>query len=182
MKPLHQSYSNMGNWKFVMNSKNGDLEVGYDTRPVVIGGIIVITLCIALALIGYNIAESEHKVLFLIIGIGTAFVTGCLILATALSEKSNGPILVYSPSSDTLKIRDLKKTVSSASENVEFSSEKYRNKNNTNLHYRAEFNIIIDGERLKFLSHIYSEKFSPLISFAKKAKIRISHFTDKKRT
>ena len=180
MKPLHTSYSNTGAWKFVIDKRTNNLTVVYNSKVVIISALIISAICIGFGLLGYNYVEAEQKILFLIIGIGTAFLLCATMLGTAFSENSKGPILTYSKSSDTLKIRDLKKTIAQASHNVAFSCEKYKSKDGFSDEdggYRCEFNVLINGERTKFLSHSYINGFSPLIQFSVKAGIRVYHHT-----
>lgn len=176
MKPLHTSYSNLGQWTTVQSSDKNSLSVVYNFRGALIAASMISTLCVVLSSFAYLHVSGEARVLFLVIGIGTALLVSGIICATAFDEKGRGAILTYDRLADTLTIRDFGETVVGARKKVLFSDEAYPDTDGG----KYELNLVINGERRKFLSHTCSNGFDSILRFAEMIDFEVVRHEEKK--
>lgn len=145
MEPLFQNYSSMHSWELL--KINQIYELHRSGRGVFLGYfvfslILVVVGVVVLVVRGDGFGVSASYV---------AFVAAAVFLAIGFfhssSVKRSGPIFSYNPAEgiiefDSLKVRD-------ALERLTFSYEVHRGTSN---YPNSELNLILDGERRRFLS------------------------------
>ncbi|WAC19314.1 hypothetical protein OVA24_18975 [Luteolibacter sp. SL250] len=155
MKPLHTSYSNLGSWKPDRSPDGAELYLRYHARPIVTGAIFLFLICCIAAVLAAVHLPPDVKMKEGLIGIIilTGIVVPVVMVAHAAAAVKKGPLLSYHVSTDTLLVSDPPAKITPASERVSFSSEHFSDGD-----HRFEFNLVVDGERRKFLSSISSFK------------------------
>lgn len=147
MKRLHTSYHNLGSWKLVREPDHSALHIVYNAKPVILPAVLVFVLCGAFAAHVAQLPIASGKAL----AVGILAATGILVPAYmayySITEAGKKPLLTYRPTEDLLIVRDPALEIQGAYQRVSFSSEHFIE----GEHY-FEFNIVIDGERRKFLS------------------------------
>jgi hypothetical protein len=157
MTPLHNSYNNLGCWKLVRDS-DLKLHVIYNSRVAYISAIILFLLCaLFVGLLLHHLPSSSGKSLAVAIISATGVLTPGFMICYAKNQAEKGPLLTYNPSEDLLYVREPAAEIQGACQRVSFSSEHFKKHSE---HY-FEFNIVIDGERKKFLSSV-SDSFRQL--------------------
>ena len=158
MKPLHTSYSNLSSWKATADADGEGIRIDFDARPGIIHSVVVFVGCL-LAIIGLTQLDARKGKMaagYAILGI-TGCVTPICIVAGGMSEKKKGPILLYRTKTDTLQLPRLDRTIESARQCVYFSSEHY-----SGGRHLYELNVVINGQRLPFISATSSGNFKPV--------------------
>lgn len=148
MERLHRSYGNLATWRFVETGPD-DVMMTTDPRRAVASALLVAVICLggAVFAIGMTDQASRWWVVFwsaLIVAVG---VPGW-ILGEMMAERKKGCLLRYAGRDDVLELPRLGKVVDSARSRVRFSREHY---SDGSEHF-FEFNVVIDGHRLPFLS------------------------------
>ncbi len=161
MERLHTSYGNLGSWRL---SKLADsIVIKYNPAPAIITCSIVCILCglSAYWLFGVVTDTNQSKIN---LAIGT-LITAAVLYPTATllyiaSQYKKGDLIHFTPSTNTLNIPRIGLSIDNAMNRVYFSQEHFTDGNN---HF-FEYNIVIDGERHKFLSSSVSNGFKSVRS------------------
>lgn len=148
VKRLHTSYHNLGSWKLVREPDHSALHIVYNAKPVILPAVLVFVLCGVFAAHVAQLPIASGKAF----AVGILAITGILVPAGmgfyAFTETGKKPLLTYRPTDDLLIVRDPALEIQGAYQRVSFSSEHFLD---GGAHY-FEFNIVVDGERRKFLS------------------------------
>lgn len=151
MNRLHTSYHNLGSWKLVREQGGSKLFIVYNTRSTYIGAIILFVLCALFAfLLHRHLPSTPGKSLALTIISATGILTPAIMVGYAVNQAGKMPVLTYFQTEDLLIVREPDLKIQGACQRVSFSSEHFKE---LSEHY-FEFNILIDGERKKFLSSV----------------------------
>jgi len=159
MTRLHNSYNNLGSWKQVHDPSSGVVRFQFDRKPGIIKSILLLILC-TLAAIGLtNIRSNSGNNGARIAGIWLVAATGIFtplgILAHGLMQRREGDLLRYRPQDDFMEFPRMGLSIENAKQRVYFSSEHFTNSS----HHFFEFNLVLDGQRVKFLSSIAANGF-----------------------
>ncbi len=169
MKPLHTSYDNLGSWTMVGNHGSPETRVVYHALPVIVRGALVFLLCVAgAALLYFKLPPQEMKGVAIGIVVATGIITPAIIAAYVVNQTRKGPLLVYQASKDILVVSEPPLKIPSAYQRVSFSHERFYDGE-----YRHEFNLVVDGERKKFLSSSV-DSFSKISRFVGEMGFRVS--------
>lgn len=171
MKPLHTSYSNLSSWKATADADGEGIRIDFDTRRGTANAVAVFVGCL-LAIIGLtqlDARKGKMAVGYTILGI-TGCVTPICIVAGGLREKKKGPILLYQTKTDTLQLPRLDRTIEAARQSVYFSSEHYSGGSHV-----YELNVVINGERLPFISTTIRSNFKPVTKAIEGLGFAINH-------
>lgn len=158
MKPLHTSYSNLSSWKATADADGEEIRIDFDTRRGTVNAVAVFVGCL-LAIIGLtqlDARKGKMTVGYIILGL-TGIVTPITIVAGGIREKKKGPVLLYRTKTDTMQLPRLDQTIESARQSVYFSSEHYSGGS-----HRYELNVVINGQRLPFISATMRSNFKPV--------------------
>ena len=151
MNRLHSSYHNLGSWKLVREGKGAKLHIVYNAQSTYIGAAVLFALCILFAWLLYRyLPDTSGKSIALTIISATGVLSPGIMAGYAMSQTGKKPLLTYIPAEDLLIVREPAAEIHGAYQRVSFSSEHFKEHSD---HY-FEFNIVIDGERRKFLSSI----------------------------
>jgi len=155
MKPLHTSYSNLGSWKLDRAADGSEVYLSYHPKPIIATAIFVFVFCCAAAILAAIYLPPRAGIKGVSIGILalTGIAVPTIMTAYAYAAVKRGPLLAYRPSTDTLIVSEPALEITPASERISFSSEHFIDGD-----HRFEFNLVVDGERNKFLSSISSFK------------------------
>jgi hypothetical protein len=177
MKPLHTTYHNLGSWKMVGAARDPEVHIVYHALPVILSGLLVFSLCMAAAAALYFKLppEEEKKGLVVCFVAGIGVVVPSSMTAYAVSRSKKGPILTYKSPGDVLLISEPSLEITNAYQRVSFSFERYWDGGRND---RYEFNLMVDGERRKFLSSSV-DSFSKISGFVTEMGFRVSKHTIK---
>ena len=104
----------------------------------------------------------------------TGLVVPGIMMTRAHDLAGKNPLLSYQPSNDTLRIAEPSLEITPASGRVSFSFEHFIKHD----HY-FELNLVLDGERRKFLSPLSPDPFHPLARQIREMGFRVAEQTVK---
>jgi len=161
MKPLHASYHNLGSWTMVGEPGASEFRIVYHAFPVIASAVFLFLLCMAgAALLHFTLPPSvEMKGVAVGFVAATGIAVPAIMAAYAVSRSKKGPLLTYRASRDILLVSEPPLEISNAYQRVSFSRERFYDGE-----YRHEFNLVVDGERKKFLSSS-DDSFSKISGF-----------------
>jgi hypothetical protein len=152
MKQLHTSYSNLGSWRQVRDPLSGVIRFQFDQKRGVLTSILLFTLCMLaamwLASIRSNTGNDGARIAAVWILAATGVIIPLIIVFHGVSEQSKGDLIRYCIDQDVLELPRIGQSIDNARRRVSFSSENYTNRKD---HF-YELNIVLDGQRMKFLS------------------------------
>lgn len=167
MKPLHSSYHNLGSWRMLGKARDAEIRIVYHARPQILSAALLFFLCMAAAAVMYFKLPSGGAVVG--IAAGTGIVVPAIMVAYALSRSKKGPILTYQAPADILLVSEPPMEIPHAYQRVSFSRERFQDGDD----YGHEFNLVVDGERKKFLSSS-SDSFSKISGFVTEMGFRVT--------
>ena len=163
MKQLHTSYHNLGSWKVIRDSKSSVIRILFDQRIGIITSTILFVVCSAVAFWLYGINTNSGNDGARIAGVWILAITGILtplfIIAHGIAQRKKGDLIQYDIKNDVLELPRISTSIDHARARVHFSSEHFTDMSN---HF-FELNIIIDGQRTKFLSSSVSNGFRNIV-------------------
>lgn len=175
MKQLHTSYSNLGSWKSVHDHSSGVVSFQFDQRRGIFSSIFLFLLCILAAIWLSNIRSNAGNDGARVAGVWLLSVTGVavplIIITHGVLERRKGDLIRYDMSKDVLSLPRIERTVQEARQRVNFSSEHYAGSE----HHSFELNLVLDGERIKFLSSIEGNAFKSIIKSLESLGFSVSH-------
>jgi hypothetical protein len=131
----------------------------FDPGPGILTSILVFILCalavIGLATIRSNTGNDGARLVGIWIVAATGILTPLVILARGMKECRKGDLLRYRIHGDVMELPRENRSIENARQRVYFSSEHYSDGSN---HF-FEFNLVLDGQRLKFLSSSVANGF-----------------------
>jgi hypothetical protein len=175
MKRLHTSYSNLGSWRTIRDESSGEFRIGFDQRRGIYTAIILFALCIGgsvwLAGLDTDAGNDGARIAGAwLLGItGLAVPVGILLYGRSASRR--GDYLRYSSGRDLLELPQLGQSIQRAKERVYFSSEHFTDNN----HHFFELNLVLDGERVGFLSSSVANGFKPVARTLEQAGFAVNH-------
>lgn len=159
MKPLHTAYDNLGSWRTVHDSLSGVVRFQLDQRRGILTSILLFILCILAAIwlagVKSNTGNDGARIAGAWILATTGVVVPMIISSHGISEHSKGDLMRYNVNEDVLDLPRVGRSIENARQRVYFSSEHY-----IGLHQHVfELNLVLDGQRIKFLSSIFPNGF-----------------------
>ncbi len=161
MKPLHSSYGSAGPWKLERAADGSELRLNFNARPTHIAAGVLLAICSGAALfISFQLPPDAHmKGAMIAIFLLTGLTVPGIMAARAHEESGRNPLLTYLPGPDILRVSAPAMEISPASGRVSFSFEEFIRQGHS-----FEFNLVVDGERTKFLSALSADPFRALRS------------------
>ncbi len=159
MKPLHSHYATPGPWKLDRAADGSELHLNFNAKPTYIAAGVLLAICFGAALfISLRLPpEADIKGAMIAIFLLTGLAVPAVMAARVHEESGKNPLLSYLPGPDILKVSVPAMEISPASVRISFSFEEF-----IQHHHRFEFNLVVDGERMKFLSALSADPFRPL--------------------
>ena len=152
MKPLHKRYSNLTPLAFKDNGNSFSIEYSGLTQIVKSG--LTIIACLGAGIGVYLAVEDAFKVWFLAICVATAIGVALLTIFIQHKEKNKPPFMIFDSGSDVAKFPRNNEEIKEARGCLGFSHERYEAVKGGSY----ELNYVLEGQRHRFLSNVYSLK------------------------
>ncbi len=138
-----------------------EFRIVYHAFPVIFSAALLFLLCIAGAALLYFTLPPSVEMKGAAVGFvaATGVAVSSAMAAYAASRSKKGPLLTYQASRDILFVSEPPLEISNAYQRVSFSRERFYDGE-----YHHEFNLVVDGERKKFLSSS-DDSFSKISDF-----------------
>lgn len=147
MRPLQHSYHNLGRW--LVEKRDGEYHVIYDTAKTFQGGITIGAICLLLCVaLWYCVRDDQMAWVIPVVGIGTVLAVVGIGSSFSDEKQKVGPIFKYQPAIDVAAFPQDGVVVPGAKQRLEFSYEIYRE---TGGDSNSELNYFIDDIRHPFL-------------------------------
>jgi hypothetical protein len=131
----------------------------FDPRRGILASVLLFIFCSLaaywLAGVRSNIGNDGARIVGVWVLALTGVVVPAVILAHGFSERRKGDLMRYRLHEDSLELPRLDRTIENARQRVYFSSEHYVGPSD---HF-FELNLVLDGQRLKFLASIEKNAF-----------------------
>lgn len=175
MKQLHTSYSNLGSWRAIRDSNSGQLRIQFDQRRGIITSILLFVLCLIATVWLCGAENSSSNDGAKVAGIWIVSLTGLAvplgILSYGASQKKKGDLIRYNIKEDILELPRIQTTIEKARQRAYLSSEHFSNMSD---HF-FELNLVIDGQRTKFLSSSVANGFRNIVKPLESVGFAVNH-------
>jgi hypothetical protein len=175
MKRLHTSYSNLGSWRTIHNIPSGVVRVLFDQRRGIYTSIVLFILALVAAIWLSGLKVNTENNNLRITGVWILMITGVavplIILLYGWFQTRKGDYIRYDTSHNILNLPHIDQSIERAKERCYFSSEHFTD----NSDHFFELNLVLDGERLKFLSSSVANGFKPIIKTLQELGFSVNH-------
>jgi hypothetical protein len=175
MKQLHTTYSNLGPWKEVRDPLSGLIRIKFDQRRGLIICVLLFIFCMPsavwLAGISNDAGNDGVRIFGVWILAATSIIIPLIIVSLGIREHLKGDLIRYHSDDDILELPRTNQCIKNARQRVIFSSEHYTNCGDNFF----EFNVVLDGQRVKFLSSIAINSFKSLTKSLEASGFTVNH-------
>jgi len=175
MKQLHTSYSNLGSWTTIRDDPAGVVRIVFDQRRGIYTSVALFILCVAAAIWLAGLHSEAGNDGARLAGVWILGITGIAVPVSILlygrSAASKGDYIRFDSGRNYLVLPRLSQSIERARERVYFSSEHFTD---TNSHF-FELNLVLDGERVKFLSSSVANGFKSIVRTLEQAGFAVNH-------
>ncbi|MBC7980524.1 MAG: hypothetical protein H7Y36_08180 [Armatimonadetes bacterium] len=147
----------------------------FDQRRGTYTSILLFILCIAAAFwlssIVIDTGNEGGRTAGVWILAATGVVVPLIIFFHGLSERSKGDLMRYSINEDVLELPRIGQSIDHAKQRVYFSYEHYIGSGDAFF----ELNLVVDGQRIKFLSSIFGNGLRPITKPLEEMGFAVNH-------
>lgn len=159
LKQLHSSYGNLQSWETRVDREARIARIVFAKGRAAWTAFTIFLICTAIAIwAGFFFEAANASKIAISVALVGAIVPGGILL-WILAEMKRGDLLIYHAGEDRLTLPRMGKEIEKAKSRVSFSSEHYMN---LDSHF-FELNLVLDGERLPFISSSVANGFSTVV-------------------
>ena len=148
MKPLCNSYTNTGAWKWI--KKGDEHHLVHNIKLLIKMTLICVIIFLAITIVAYiKLMDKEIAILILIIGGGTCILFPVIMISQINEKKKAKSLFIYDEAMDISQFPSNNMKIENSRANLSFSHETHYHMGS---HAVIEFNIKYNNKRYSFLS------------------------------